>query len=140
MPVTKDQAAMLASLAIACRPNGAPHWEAPGVVAAIAKVANLHLPDVALATIRAAMDPTANTPGVIASTSSVHWHEKTQAISPRETPARERCNDCGKPELHPLHPTDHPFERVRRTECDASAEVAHLRGLIRTAPKEQVDG
>ena len=51
------------------------------------------------------------------------------------------CNDCGHAEDHPLHTHDHPFERVRRMEGDATAEVNHLRGLLRaaTTPTEGAD-
>ena len=49
MPVTKAQAASLAELAAACRPHGAPRWDAAGIVAAIGKVKHLSLADVALA-------------------------------------------------------------------------------------------
>ena len=117
-------------------------WDAPGSLAKLREVAHLDADEIALAWIRFCADPKAKTPGAFPSLAGPHWRERIKTTgdsAPRETPARERCNDCGKPEHHPLHPTDHPFERVRRTEGNASAEVAHLRGLIRTAPKEQVD-
>lgn len=96
MPVTRDQAHMLAALAIACRPTGAPKWDAPGVVAAIGKVANLLLADVAHATLRAAEDATALTPGVIAATASVHWRERSPHRTTPGPPTREQaCLTCG---------------------------------------------
>lgn len=114
MPVTKDQAQMLAALAVACRPKGAPHWDAPGVVAVIGRVNNLLLADVAHAVIRAAEDPTAQTPGVIAATSSVHWRERSpHRTVPTPPKPGEACRTCGKampcgcdePTLRPIPPT-----------------------------------
>lgn len=96
MPVTKDQAHMLASLAIACRPNGAPKWDAPGVVAAIGKVSGLLLADVAHAVLRAAEDVTAQTPGVIAATASVHWRERSpHRTTPTPPKPEQACLTCG---------------------------------------------
>lgn len=97
MPVTKDQAQMLTSIALACRPTGAPHWDAPGVIAAIGKVAHLHLPDVVRAVTRAAEDATAKTPGVIAATDSIHWAERApQQIAPRNPTPATACRTCGQ--------------------------------------------
>ena len=109
MPVTKDQAHMLAALAIAARPYGAPTWDAPGVVAAIGKVSNLLLADVALAVIRAATDATAKTPAVIANTSSQHWREKTQQTAPRPGPV---------PHLAPGDPPPTEWAQARAARRD----------------------
>ena len=115
-----------------------PDWPAASLRTMLTKRAQ-HMPrrDVCVMLAWIACDAASSTPARMFE--SGPWKRAAAiegAQSPRETPVRERCNDCGKPELHPLHPTDHPFERVRRTEGNASAEVAHLRGLIRTAPKE----
>lgn len=97
MPVTKEQAQMLAALAVACRPFGAPHWDAPGVVAAIAKVHGRALADVGMAVLRAASDPEARTPGVLTAPDSMHWREKlTPQLPPRPPRAGEACGVCGK--------------------------------------------
>ena len=97
MPVTKDQAHMLASLAVACRPRGAPHWDEAGVVAAIAKLNGLLLADVAHAVLRAAEDATAKTPGVITATSSIHWRERSpHHTTPLPPKAGEFCLRCGR--------------------------------------------
>ena len=136
MPVTKDQAHMLAALAVACRPYGAPTWDAPGVVAAIAKVGNLALPDVAMACIRAATDPTAKSPAVISATNSQHWREKTQQVSPRNVPARHRCNDCGQAEDAPIHRDDHEFEQHRTAPAGATTtRVDQLRAIHQEATR-----
>lgn len=135
--MTKDQATMLATLAVACRPIGAKRWDAPGVIAALAKVNTLHLADVIHATIRAASDATLDTPAAIGNTASPSWRayldSRTLTTSGRQVRADERCNDCGKPETHPLHPGDHPFEHVHRTDGDPTAAVDHLRNLLRNA-------
>lgn len=97
MSVTKDQAHMLAALAAACRPHRAPRWDEPGIVAAIAKVSSLALPDVTLAVIRAASDPAAKTPGVIAATTSIHWREKASVpTTPQPPRTTEACRLCGR--------------------------------------------
>ena len=97
MPVTKDQAHMLASLAVACRPYGAPHWDAPGVVAVLAKLADRALADVAMALLRAASDAAAQTPGVLTAPASIHWRERlTPQSAPRAPRAGESCGVCGK--------------------------------------------
>jgi hypothetical protein len=106
---------MLAAIAVACRPRGAPHWDAPGVVAAIGRVSNLHLPDVAKAVIRCAEDATAKTPAPISNPSATCWREKTQAVAPIHPSPREACDTCGQREDHALHATDHPFQRPGST-------------------------
>jgi len=96
MPVTKDQAQMLAALAVACRPTGAPKWDEPGVIAAIKKHAGLHLADVIHATIRAAEDRTAASPGVLGSTAAAHWRERTPERETFRPPrADEMCQTHG---------------------------------------------
>jgi hypothetical protein len=130
MPVTKDQAHMLAAIAVACRPHGATHWDAPGVVAAIGRVSNLHLPDVAKAVIRCAEDPTAKTPAPISNPSATCWRERTQAVAPRNVEARHRCGICGQREDHAMHAGDHPFERLGTTRGDTSAGVKLARSQM----------
>lgn len=96
MPMTKDQGQMLATLAIACRPVGAPRWDHAGVMAALAKVAHLSLADVMSAVARAASDRTATTPAVIAATNSLHWREKVaESVRPHPPKRDEQCKVCG---------------------------------------------
>src|ERR1044072_2861107 len=98
MPVTKDQAATLAQLAIACRPHGARHWDAGGIVAAIGKVKHLSLADVALAVIRAADDRALETPGPIGNPRAHCWSErKADRPAPLEPwNPHEFCEACGR--------------------------------------------
>ena len=139
MSLDEQERRALAYLAARCRPAKAKRWDEPGIVAALGRVPALPAGEIIIATIRAAMNPKVDSPGVIPVMNGEHWRERQpSATTQREVPVRERCNDCGKPEHAPIHPTDHPFERARRTEGNTSAEVAHLRGLIRTAPKENL--
>jgi hypothetical protein len=75
MTFTRDQAQMLATLATACRPNGARRWDPAGVMAALEKLRDRDLAEVIMATVRAARDRDVETPGVIPTTGS-HWREQ----------------------------------------------------------------
>lgn len=130
---------MLAALATACRPHGAPRWDAPGVVAAIGKVKHLSLADVILAVIRAADDREARTPGVIGNTRSVCWQERSteRPRDPEILAPGERCGICahqrhdGKcPRCAPID--DHAFEPdfKRDTGIDVPATVGSLRDML----------
>jgi hypothetical protein len=97
MPVTKEQADLLAILAAACRPHGARRWEAPGIVAAIGKVKHLALADVAFATLRAAVDRNLETPGAIGNTKAPCWAERIAEPPTRRHPSpAEACRRCGR--------------------------------------------
>lgn len=99
MTVTKAEAQMLTTLALSMRPAGAPRWEAPGVMAALAKVAHVHLADVTMAVARAASDRTLQTPGPIGNLKSPCWVEKVaESTAPRHPHARDRlCWTCSRP-------------------------------------------
>ena len=145
MPVTKEQADMIAALATACRPHGAPRWDAPGVVAAIGKVKHMSLADVVLAVIRAADDREVRTPGVIGNTRSTCWQERANE-RPRGVeviPAGQRCGICAKRrdecERAPrFNGDDHAFEPdfKRPTETDVASTVGALRELVVAAKGE----
>lgn len=98
MPITKQQAQMLTSLAVDCRPPHASRWDEPGIMAALAKVSTLALADIILATIRAASDATAKTPAVISATTSTHWREKLADPNATRYHPPKRSEDC------PRHP------------------------------------
>lgn len=109
MPVTKDQAQMLATLACAMRPYGARQWDPPGVLAAIAKVADRNLASVTMAVTRAATDRTAVSPGVIYARDSIHWAERLTDPTP-PTNHGPWCTHCGQAEPAPIHRSgDHAF-------------------------------
>lgn len=110
MPVDKSQAQMLATLAIACRPHGAPRWDEAGVLAVLAKVRHLALADVTHAVIRAAEDREARTPGVIGVTTSPCWRDRDPArpVPIEKVSGAELCDLCGKSLLRHNAP-DHVF-------------------------------
>lgn len=110
MTVTRDQAQILATLAVACRPHRAPTWDADGVMAAIAEVKHLSLPEVVLAVIRAAADRDAQTPGVIPKLTGSHWSEqlKPPLWQPAPWDPADICTTCSQ----------------RRSVCEARPRVA----------------
>ena len=99
MPVTKDQAHMLASLAVAVRAEtqGAGEWDAPGVVACIEAVRGMSLAEVMRSVARLAEDPAAKTPGGLRDTRNPCWRERsTQPGTPLPPKREEACFDCGR--------------------------------------------
>lgn len=153
MTFTRDQADHLAALAQAIRPQGAPRWDAAGIMAALAKVRHLSLADVALAVIRAADDRDAKTPAVITNLRSPHWRERNPD-RPREldhTAPEYRCATCNKPKdrchVTRIADDDHEFEslieaRRRKSDPERARQIAEaLKGEIRhptdTHPQEQ---
>lgn len=114
----------LAYFVARCRPTYAPHaaWDEAGIMAALSRVANMSPGEVGLAAIRAAMDKTAKTPGVISSLDSIHWREKPTA-------AHERGN-------HPPTSTDacriHGGHRDNCSGCAADAKAAIAEQQTRT--------
>lgn len=122
MSVTKDQAQMLTALAIACRPHRAPTWDEAGVMAAIAEIRHLSLPEAILRTIRAAADHEVRSPGVIPRNGS-HAQEqlKPEKWEPRRGPW---CGICGQPvDGHPT--SDHEAEVApdRRRSPETIAQI-----------------
>jgi hypothetical protein len=132
MPLTDQDIRALVHLAVACRPTGAPRWDEGGIFANIAKVRTLAVDDVALATIRAAADAKAKTPGVISNTSAPNWQER--AINrPVERDPYDRlvhCDTCGKTADRHGDLAGHPFET--RHEADKRRDAAHPKPPIRT--------
>lgn len=129
MAVSKEQAQMIANLAIAARPTGAPRWDAPGVVAVLAKVSQLPLADVVCAVMRAASDRTAETPGVIAATTSLHWREKVAERATLTPPKFDAiCHECQRETcVCPSGPVRRPPERAddetRRRAIESVREI-----------------
>lgn len=138
MTVNKDQAQMLAALAVACRPHRAPTWDEPGVLAQIAKVRERDLGLVAVAVLLAAVDPDAKTPGVIPTNGS-HWNVafKPGPYVPNVIPPEVRCSTCGLAESDckrtwAKHPDPHEFAPDFRPDptTDITRVVEELRGLV----------
>lgn len=127
MTITKDQAQMLAALAVACRPYRAPTWDEPGVIAQIAKIHTWQLSEVALRVIVAAADPEAKTPAVIVSPAMRVPELKPLKWEPDSADPHERCSTCDRREnecrTYPRFPDDdHVF--VPRHQRPAPVDVA----------------
>lgn len=94
MTVTREQAQLLTTLAIACRPHRAPTWDQAGVMAEIGKMRDWSLSEVALRVIVAAADREAKTPAVISK-------QQIPEVKPplwQPTNKRDdehRCTECG---------------------------------------------
>jgi hypothetical protein len=112
--MTPDQARMLTALAIASRPNGARRWDSAGVMAALKAVADRSLPEVILATIRAAADRNVDSPGVIP-TNGPHWAESA-AVRPFVPEPPPPCH-CGQPHREKAAP-DVIAERVAALKAE----------------------
>jgi hypothetical protein len=133
MTVTKDQAQMLTTLAIACRPHRAPTWDPAGVMAAISAVRDRSLAEVILAVIRAASDRDAQTPGVIPS-NGTHWQEqlKPPPFQPSTWDPAAVCTTCSRQEAQcrsVRHGDDkHPFvsRAVNAQQTERPAEAVAL--------------
>jgi hypothetical protein len=97
MSVTRDQAEMLATLALACRPHDAPRWDRGGLIAAIGRVKGRSLASVAIAVMQAAEDHGAETPAVIPA-EGPHWRQPTPSDRPTARPPKphEACRACGR--------------------------------------------
>lgn len=139
MTVTKPQADMLAALAVAARPHGAPRWDAPGVVTAIGKVKHLSLAEVMRAVANAAADRDLNTPGAIANTTAPCWRTPTGEPPPHvpaAIPRHERCSTCskirGRCETERLAGDDHTFTPDIRqtTDTDTRRTVDELKTYV----------
>jgi hypothetical protein len=130
MTVTKDQAQMLATLAVRCRPTGARQWKPDDVMAELAKLTDRNLGAVICATIRAAMDRDANRPAVIASAGS-HWSDTQVAAPfvPQVLDAGERCSVCSmsEPACRVRHGVgDHEFKSAAMAAKDAADAAEHV--------------
>lgn len=133
MPVTDDQARAIAYLAAACRPGNAPHWEAPGILAAIQRVKDRKLAEVVHAFIRAAEDPTARTPNVIV-TNPDYWREKSPHRELAHPPkSAEACDTCGRHERSCVCPAD---ERRRRESVPPTPAWSQARAELRAHEEE----
>lgn len=140
MNITKPQAQMLANLAVASRPYRAPTWDEAGVMAAIAEIRHLSLPEIILRVVRAAADRDAITPGVIPKNGP---HANEQLKPPKWEPdvveAAERCSTCGKrrdecERLPRFADDDHTFAPDFKDRRPSEAAA-----LIRAALREEMN-
>lgn len=149
MTVTPDQARILTTLALACRPLGAARWDSAGVMAAIKRVSDRSLAEVTMAVIRAASDKGVDSPGVIPSAGS-HWQETSgvRPSAPDVRPRENRCSVCSRlkgdcdarrrtdPDPHAFESDAHAAQRVAAADPETvAAQVAAVRdGIEPTTP------
>lgn len=137
MAVTRDQAEALATLAANVRAEAkTSRWDKPGIMTAIGRVKDRTLADVALAVIRAADDPTLDTPGAIGNPTTSCWAERATrhaAFEPYDPAAF--CGTCGKPELtcrrneHSGHEFIRAVDRDRRARAHVTTEAPAEQGV-----------
>lgn len=90
--MTKNQGQALAAFVHEMRND----WDAPGILAQLAKCQHLNAWEVAHALLRLAATPEAKTPGALMTTSGPHWRERTRVETPMPPRRQEQCLDCGR--------------------------------------------
>lgn len=91
--MTKNQGQALAAFIHELRNE----WDAPGIVAQLAKCQHLNAYEVAHALLRLAENPAAKTPGALTVTGGEHWREKSRESARMTAPRREdQCLACGR--------------------------------------------
>lgn len=143
MPITKDQAEMLAHLACAARPHGARRWDAPGVTAALLKVRHMDLAEIMATVGRAAADRELHTPGAIGNPSAPCWRDRPAdrtPAGPKYDPAKV-CATCGQTETAcRLRWTgDHDFTSVAATRRPPATDVHRTVEAIKAEIKPTTD-
>jgi hypothetical protein len=139
MSVTQQQAQMLTALAVACRPTGAPQWDAAGVMAEIGKVRERSLADVILAVTRAADDRSAKTPGVISAKGSTHWQERGTRTPQREPYDRGgTCSTCSLPhaKCRQVWADDHQYVSVHEYAKTVNKDPGRIRRILESIKGE----
>ena len=146
MPIDKPTAEALAVVAIASRPAGATRWDAAGILAALRKVHHLEAGEVAATVVRAACDPSLDTPAAIGNTSAPCWrpaHTTSSSSTPRSPRADQACFLCGQWQTRCLcdgGPTPRPTTPHPRPadSPDLQAKIAAIRAQLAgtTKPRE----
>lgn len=98
--LTSDEIACLSAVLAKLRPHGAKRWDAAGIRATLAKVAQLDAANVLMAAIRLSQDRSAETPAQIAIPSSQCWVERVSDWQPPTKPYDHgtACGICDQPE------------------------------------------
>lgn len=144
MALDERQQAALVFLARSVRPAGARPWDEVGTAKNVTKVAAGNTADVILGVIRAAADPNAITPGVIA-TNGPHWDEGTYVPAPpvsETVPRQDCCSVCYQPLQGHTAPDGHaPIRNVRpeKPPVDLAATITGLRDLVAHAQPDHTD-
>lgn len=135
---------ILAALMSALRESsGYARWDVPGCEAALRKVAHLDAGNVAVAAIRLALTPEANTPGALANLQGQHWRERISERRNLYPPKRhescpqhpgewpETCRCCASETL--ADTGDDPRPPRPPAVPDVSARIAALKATARAA-------
>jgi len=146
MPIDKPTAEALAVVAIASRPPGATRWDAAGILAALRKVHHLEAGEVAATVVRAACDPSLDTPAAIGNLAAPCWRPATpnpHTDRPHPPRADQACFHCGNwthkcqcdggPTPRPTTPHPRPADSP-----DLQAKIAAIRAQLAgtTKPRE----
>lgn len=147
MSIDDQQIRAIAFLAARCRPTGSKPWDEAGIAANLRKIAHVDSAEVIIATIRAATNRKADTPGVIPNMTGEHWRERVTERQPARPPRREdeckthagqwadSCGGCRVGDLPGYgddEPDPHPFSHADAA-FDASlarAQLALVRGSL----------
>lgn len=125
MATTTEQQRAVAYLARAIRAStpGAPNFDEPGVMAALARVQHLNLAMVTMAAIRCAADPSIKTPAMIGDPSSTVYVERVGPERARRHVARvDACRRCGRELTGDC--CDNPSDRVTPGDYTSHAAAA----------------
>ncbi len=148
MPIDKPTAEALAVVAIASRPPGATRWDAAGILAALRKVHHLEAGEVAATVVRAACDPSLDTPAAIGNLAAPCWRPANPSPSnstPHPPRADQACFHCGQWQTRCLcdgGPTPRPTTPHPRpaNSPDLQAKIAAIRAqLAGTTKPPQAD-
>jgi hypothetical protein len=135
MPVTDQQARAIAFLACAVRPHGASKWDEAGVLANVLKVRDRSLSSVVIATMQAAEDRNANSPGVLP-TAGPHWRNPESAPRPplNTWEADLICTTCSRPEASCKAirhaDDDHPFVSRAKNSIETMRPPAAVAAIV----------
>src|SRR5689334_17678272 len=132
MSVDEQQMRAIAYLAARVRPRGSKAWDEPGIVANLRKVSHIQLAEVILATIRAAANDKADSPGVIPNLGGEHWREKVTVSTVKRPPKlSEECDyhpgqfaeNCGGCHADELAGTPKPVRAPRSADPKSHADA-----------------
>lgn len=140
--IDQQQQRAIAYLAARMRPTGSTPWDEPGIVASLAPLAHMQLAEVVMAVTRAASNPAAKTPGVIAVVTGEHWRERVTPRTAVRPPKRgeecehhpgrfgDNCAGCAADRLAGDRPPPRPRSAAPETATEA---LTAARNAIRNA-------
>lgn len=132
MSLTQGQARHLAAFIATLRDD----WDERGIYVALGRCREQRAANVALAAIRCADDPNAETPGAIPNPNGPHWSERRGDDRPFHPPTRrEACLLCGRHIDRCL--CDRPTTCPTPPTTDPTAHAARARAALRTTDTEE---